>query len=125
MFAVHTRDAAMSVAHVFAKTNIGDRDEVWTFLLNCAQSFLDDAVFRVGAARLFGFLFRNSKKQDRLKSGILRFLRFIDHFLDRDLKNTGHAHDRPPFVDLFADEKRENEIVRGQIGFADEIPQRR
>jgi hypothetical protein len=60
-----------------------------------------------------------------LKSDVLRFLRFIDHFVDRDLTNTGHARYRPAFVDLFADEKRENEIVRGEVRLADEISQRR
>ena len=121
MFAIHPRDAAMPVAHVFAKTNVGDRDHFGTFLFNRAQCFLNNAVFSVSAARFLVFLAGNSEKQNGLKSGLLRAARLIDNFVDRELKNAGHARDRAAFVDLVADEKRENKIVRGQIGFANEI----
>jgi len=82
MLAVDAGHAAMAVAHVFAKTNVGDRDDFGTFLLNGAQRFLDDAVFGVGAARLFVFFFGNSKKKNGLESGILRLARLIDNFVD-------------------------------------------
>src|SRR5580700_2043116 len=122
MIAVDSGDAAMAMAHVFAKTNIGDRDDFGTFLLNCAQRFLNDAVLGIRAARLFVFFIRDSEKQNGLKPGVLRLPRLIDYFVDRELKNAGHARDRAPFVDLVAHEKRKNEIVGGEIGFANEIP---
>jgi len=54
----------------------------------------------------------------------VRLLRFIDNFIDRQLKNPRHARDRATFVDLFAHEERQNKIVCGQVRFADKIPQR-
>ena len=83
MFAVHSGHTPMSVTHIFAKTNVGDRDELGTFFLDRAQGFLDHAIFRVGAARLLVFLVGNSEEQNGLKSEILRALRFIDHFVGR------------------------------------------
>jgi len=124
MFAVDARDAAMPMAHVFAKTNIRDRDELGTFLFDCAQRFLNHAVLRVSAARLLIFFVGDSKKQNGLESCVPRGASLIDNFVDGELEDAGHARNRAAFVDLVADEKRENEIVRSQIGFADEIPQR-
>ena len=121
MFAIDPRHAAMPVAHVFAKTNIRDRDDFRTFLFNRAQSFLNNAVLGIRAARFFIFLVRNSKKQNGLKSGILRGARLIDDFVDRELKNARHAFDRAAFVDPVADKKRENKIVRGQIRLTNKI----
>src|SRR5713226_3508296 len=100
MFAVDASHAAMAVAHVFAKTNVGDRDDFRAFLLNRAQRFLDNAVFGVGAARLLVFFVRNSKKENGLKSGILRLAGLIDNFVDRELKNARHTFDRAAFIDL-------------------------
>src|SRR5437763_17136340 len=121
MFAVNPRHAAMSVAHVFAKTNVSDRDDLGTFLFDCAQRFLNDTVLGKSAARLFVLFLGNSKKKNGLKTSILRLLRLIDNFIDSELKNARHARDRTAFVDLFADEKRENKIVGGQIRFANKI----
>ncbi len=121
MVAVDAGHTAMAVTHVFAKTNIGHRDHFRTFVLDCAQRFLHHTVFGISAARLFVLLFRDPKKENRLKSGVLRLLRRIDNFGERELKNARHTRDRTPFVDLFVDEKRQYKIVRGQVGFSNEI----
>src|SRR6202035_1437006 len=71
----------------------------------------------------FVFFVGNSKKKNGLESGVLRPARFIDNLAEGELKNTGHARDRPSFVDLFADEERQHEIVRGEIGFANQVAQ--
>jgi hypothetical protein len=70
---------------------------------------------------LLVFFFRNPKKENGLESGVLRLPRLIDNFAKRELKNAGHALDRTSFVDLFVHEKWQHEIVRGEIGFANEI----
>ena len=124
MFAVDPRHAAMAVTHVFTKTNVSNRDDFGTFLFNRAQRFLNDAVLGISAARLLVFLVGNTKKQNGLESGILGLARLVDNFVDRELGNAWHARDWPALVDLFADEKRENEIVRGKIGFANEVSER-
>ncbi|MEY2542964.1 MAG: hypothetical protein QOE81_425, partial [Verrucomicrobiota bacterium] len=69
--------------------------------------------------------FRNPKKENGLEPGVLCLPRFIDNFVKRELKNAGHARDRASFVDLFVYEKWQHEIVRGEIGFANKIPQSR
>ena len=124
MFAVDAGDAAVSVTHIFAKTNISDRDELGTFLFNFAQRFLNDAVCSISAARLLIFVVGNSEEQDRLQPRVLGGTRLVGNFIDRELKNAGHARDGAAFVDLVAHEKRQNEIVRGQISFANKISQR-
>ena len=124
MFAVDAGYPAVTVAHVFAKTDIRDRDKLGTFLFDGAQRFLNDAVLRVSPACLFVFLVRNSEKQNGLKSNILCLVRLIDHFIDRELKNARHAWDRAPLVDFVTDEKRQDEVVRGQIRFAHQISER-
>jgi hypothetical protein len=111
----------MAVAHIFAKTNVRDRDDFRAFLFDRAQRFLDDAILGVSAARLFVLFGGNSKKKNGLESGVQRRSRLIDNFIDRELKNARHTFNRAALVDLFADEKRENEIVGGEISFANEI----
>ena len=66
MIAIHSCHAAMSVAHVFAKTDIGDDDQVRTFFLDRAHRLLHDTVFRVSPARLLIFFFWNTEEQHRL-----------------------------------------------------------
>jgi len=112
MISIHSRDAAMTVTHVFAQTNVGDRDDFRTFSLDRAQCFLHDAVFRVSPTSLFIFFFRDSEKQDGLQPHVPSALRFIDDPLHRQLKNAWHARDWSALVDFFAHEKWQNEIVR-------------
>src|SRR2546421_4077988 len=124
MFAVDPGHAAMAMAHVFAKTNVRDRDDLGTFLFYRAQRFLNDTVFGISATRLFVFFLGNTEKKNGLKAGVLRLPRLIDNFVNGELENARHTRDRAAFVDLFADEKRENEIVGGQIRFANKISER-
>ena len=79
MIAIHPGDPAMTVAHVFAETHIGQHDYLRTFFLDCAQALLHDTIVRVSAAGLFIFLFRNSEQEEGLQPEIARTLRFIDN----------------------------------------------
>jgi len=70
---------------------------------------------------MFILFLRNPKKENGLEPGVVRLSRFIDDFAKRNLKDAWHARDWTSFVDLLVDEKRQHEIVRGEIGFANEI----
>jgi len=123
MVAVNASDAAMAVTHVLTETNVRDRNHFRTIVLQRAQRFLHYAILGISAARLFILYLGNSKKENGLESGVLCLSCFIDNFTGGELKHARHARDRTPFVDLFADEKRQNEIVCGEIGLANEIAQ--
>src|SRR5438132_12671341 len=66
----------------------------------------------------------NPENQDRLEAEILRAAHFIGNLLDRQLKNSRHADDRPTFIQFFAYEQRQNKIVDAQLRLADKISQR-
>jgi len=121
MIAIDPCHPAMPVAHVFAQTNIRHHDESGTLRLDRANGFLHDAVFGIGATRGFIFLARNSKKKNGLQSQVESALRFISDFAERELENARHALDCLPRLKFFADEQRQNEIVRGESGFANEV----
>src|SRR5947207_2201631 len=123
VFAIHARDAAVAMAHVFAQTNIRDYDQLGTTGFDCADRLLHDAVFGVGRRRLLVFFFWDAEKQYCLQPEIVGPLRFIGYFCERELKNARHARDWPPSRHALADKKRENEVVRAEFCLADEISQ--
>ena len=77
MFTVDPRDAAMAVAHVFAKTDVRYHDEVATACCDSAHRLLHDTILVVRAACLFVFVHRNSEQQHGLQSEVARALRFL------------------------------------------------
>ena len=122
MVAVDPGHATMAMAHVFAQANVGHDNELAAARFDRADGFLDDAVFGVGATGLFVFLPRNSKEQDRLKPQVLGAFCFVRDFAGRELKNAGHAANRLPAAQFFADEKGEDEVVDGELRLANKIP---
>jgi hypothetical protein len=84
---------------------------------------LNNPVVGISGAGLFVFLFGNPEKKDGLQPEILNTLCFIDNLLQRELKNSWHARDRPALLQFFAYEKRENKIVGAQLCLADKISQ--
>src|SRR2546421_10554605 len=122
VIAVHPRNTAMAVAHVFAYTNVRYHDEPGTLRLDRANSCLHDALFGIGATRGFIFFARNSEKKNGLQPQIESTLCFVSDFVDRELENAWHAFDRLPRLEFLADEQRQNEIMRGEFSLANEIP---
>ena len=80
MFAIHFRHAAMSVAHVFAETNIGDDDQLRAFRFDGADRFLNHSVFVVGRARSLILGRGNTEKQHGLKPEITGTLGLLGNF---------------------------------------------
>jgi len=94
MIAVDPRNAAMSVAHVFAEANIRHDDEPGALRLNRSDRLLNDAVFSVRSAGRLVFLARNSKEQDGLQSQVMGALSLVGYLARRPLKNSRHAGNR-------------------------------
>jgi hypothetical protein len=58
-----------------------------------------------------------------LQAEIAGALRFVGDFLKRELKDARHARDRFPSRHAFADKEREDEVVRAELCFPDDIAQ--
>src|SRR5258705_536973 len=86
-----SRNASMTVAHVFAQTDVGDCNKLWAFCLDGAERFLHHTALRVSAAGLLIFRFWNPKEQNGLKTEILSAPCFVNNLLPRKLKNTRHT----------------------------------
>ena len=123
MFAIHARDAAVAMAHVFAQTNIRDHNQLGAAGLDRADGLRHDAVFRIRGCCLLVLLLRNAEEQNGLQPEIAGALRFIGCVRERELKNARHARDWLPRRQSFADKKGKNEVVRAELGFANEISQ--
>ena len=81
MVAVHPGHAAMAVAHVFAKADIGDDDQLGALRLDRADRLLHDAVLRVSRRRLLVLLLRECQRAGRLAARVASALfRFVGGF---------------------------------------------
>jgi len=60
-----------------------------------------------------------------LEPEILSPARFIDNLFHRQLKNARHTGNRPASVQFFANEKRQDKIVNGQVRLTNEVSQGR
>src|ERR1022692_1472416 len=123
MLAIHTCDAAVAMAHVFAQANIRDHDQLGASGFDRSDGLLHDAVFRIRGCCLLVFLLRNAEEQYGLQSQIVGALRFVGYFRERELKNARHARNWLPRRYSFADKKRENEVVRAELCLTNEISQ--
>src|SRR5213080_956575 len=121
MLAIEAGHAAMTVAGVFAQTNIGNYRQIWCALFDLADPILDHAIRSICAAGLFILRLRNSKEKHRLHSRFVGALRDRGDFLAAVLVNAGHTRDRFRALYFLADEKWQYEIVPAKICFANEI----
>lgn len=124
MLAIEASYAAMTVAGVFAQTNISNYSQIRRALFDLPNRILDHAILAIGATGLFVFRLRNSKEKHRLHSRFVRALRDRGDFLAAVLVNAGHTRDRFRALDFLADEKWQDEIVPAKICFANEIANR-
>ena len=122
MVAVDPGHAAMAVAHVFAEANIGDHEQLGAFGLDRANRLLHDAIFGVGAGSRFILFRRNAEKKDGLQAGGLRRGQPLRR------SRSGASWSTPGMLligaagaDFLVHEKREDEIVRTEIGLAHEV----
>src|SRR6266480_8131973 len=121
MLAIEASDAAMTVAGIFAQTNISNDRQIRCAFFDFPDRVLDDAILGIGATGLFILRLWNSKKKHRLHSRFVGALRDRGDFFTAVLVNAGHTRDRSRTLDFLADEKWQDEIVPAKICFANEI----
>jgi len=124
MLAIEASHAAMTVAGIFAQTNIGNYRQIRCALFDLADRILDHALLGIRASGLFILRLWNSKKQHRLHSGFVGALRDGGDFLAAVLVDAGHTRDRFRALDFLTDEKWQDEIVPAKVCFANEIANR-
>ena len=124
MLAIQASYAAMTVAGIFAQTNIGNYRQIRRALFDLPDRILDHAILGIRASGLFVFRLRNSKEKHRLHSRFVCALRDRSDFLAAVLVNAGHTRDRFRALDFLTDEKWQDKIVPAKICFANEIANR-
>ena len=124
MLTVPAGHPAMTVAGIFTEANIRDHGQIRCLFFYLPDGILDDAVLGVGTAGLFILRFRNAKENDGLQPRFVGALRHLRDFMRGVLPDTGHARDLVSRRDFFAYEKWQDEIMRVQICFANEIANR-
>ena len=124
MLAIEASYAAMTVAGIFAQTNISNYSQIRRALFDLPNRILDHTILAIGATGLFVLRLRNSKEKHRLHSRFVGALRDRSDFLAAVLVNAGHTRDRFRALDFLADEKWQDEIVPAKICFANEIANR-
>ncbi len=104
MLAIEAGHAAMTVAGVFAQTNISNYRQVRRALFDLPNRILDHTILGIGATGLFVFRLRNSKEKHRLHSRFVGALRDRGDFFAAVLVNPGHTRDRFRALYFLADE---------------------
>ncbi len=112
--------AAVAVAGVLAVADVGDDDEFGVGGFDGADGLLDDAVVVVRAGGLLVLVLGDAEEDDAADAEGDALGAFLDEFVDGELEIAGHGVDR--LADAFAldGEQGEDEVVGGEIGFADE-----
>ena len=124
MLAIEASYAAMTVAGIFAQTNISNYSQIRRALFDLPNRILDHTTLAIGATGPFVLRLRNSKEKHRLHSRFVGALRDRGDFLAAVLVDAGHTRDLSRAFDFLADEKRQDEIVPAKICFANEIANR-
>src|SRR5690349_19349844 len=125
MLAVAASHAAMAVAGILTQANISDHSQIRCLPLYLSDRVLDNAAFGVSFSGLFIFRFGNPKEKHSLDSRFIHALRDGPDFFTGILADPGHARDLLRRFDFIADKKRQHEVMSVQIGFANEIANRR
>src|SRR5437868_12913296 len=124
MLAIETSHAAMTVAGIFAQTNIGNYRQIRRALFDLADRILHHAILGIRASGLFVLRLWNSKEQHGLHSRLVGALRDRGDFFTAVLVDAGHTRDRFRALDFFTDETWQDEVVPTKICFANEIANR-
>src|SRR4029450_9127265 len=121
MLAIEASDAAMTVAGIFAQTNISNDRQIRCAFFDFPNCNLDHAILSKSAAGLFILRLWNSEEKYRLHSRFVGALSDRGDFPAAVLVNAGHTRDRFRTLDFLTDEKWQHEIVPAKICFANEI----
>ena len=115
----------MAVAGILTEANISDHSQIRRLLFYLSDRVLDNAAFGVSFSGLFIFRFGNPKEKHSLDSRFMGAFRDAPDFFPGILADPGHARDLFRGFDFLAYKKRQHEVMSVQIGFANEIANRR
>ena len=118
MIAIHPGDPAMTVAHVFAETHIGQHDYLRTFFLDCAQALSLMRPLLAATHHGLPLPLGGNVIHKRLDPGTRST---VSSILTESIRFS--LEHRAAAVDLCADKKRQNEIMRSKVGLANQIAQ--
>ena len=87
--------AAVAVAGVFAKADVGDEDQLFggAGSADGAQRPCCTMPFRPGAGALLILAFRQAEKQQATQAEAGGFFSFANRFIDREIEDAGHGAD--------------------------------
>jgi len=117
---VERGDSTVSMAHKFAEAHIGDYEEVGEGFLEGANRSLDDTVFGIGLRSNGVFDGGDSEEEDGVDAVGVSVGGFLEDGVFGELGDSWHTGDGSGGGDFFGDEEGEDEIVWGEIDFADE-----
>jgi hypothetical protein len=108
------------VRHIFAQAHVSHDEETRNLAFNGARGLLNDAIVSPGSSGFLVLRFRQAEKDYRGNAERGDIATLFDGFVDRHVEHAGHGADF--LADSFtrANEKRVNEAVWGEPGFANE-----
>src|SRR5882672_6285615 len=111
-------DAAMPVVRVFAQTYISHDQQVQLGAANRFDGPLDHSVGRPGLASSRILLLRDAEQNDSRNAKLLDLAAFLEKFVHRLLRDTGHRADRIPHASPGTNKHRVKEALRRKPRFA-------
>src|ERR1700680_339717 len=111
----------MTMRHVFAKTDIADKNEVRNFALDGAGRLLHDAVVGPGSGGYFVFFLGQAEQNYRENSQRTRFTGLFNNLVDGEVEDSGHGADFLAYALSRADEDGIDEGFCAEASFANQV----
>jgi hypothetical protein len=108
------------MAHKFAEADIGDHEEIGEGFFEGANRSLDDTVFGIGLGSDGVFDGGDSEEEDGVDAVGVSVGGLLEDGVFGELGDSWHTGDGSGGGDFFGDEEGEDEIVWGEMDFADE-----
>ena len=117
-------DPAVPVRGVLAEADVGDHDDLRVGLLQRPDRHLDDALVVVGLRADLVLARRDAEEQHGADTGGGDLGHLGDRLGDREALHAGHRGDRLAHTLARGDEEGLDEVLRSQLGLADQVAER-